>query len=60
MADALHHLYQRHTVSTQVLPTEFNWPLFCAALAMMAAPLAATSGVQPRGRRTRSSLQPIE
>lgn len=51
MADALHHVYQRHTVSTQVLPTEFNWALFCVALVLMAGPLPATTGLQPRRRR---------
>jgi hypothetical protein len=60
MADALHHVYQHHTVSTQLLPTDFNWPLFCAALAMMAAPLAATSGLRVHRGRTRSPLQPVE
>lgn len=49
MADSIRHVYQRHPV-TEFLPTEFNWPLFCAALVLMAAPLAVLSRRDPAPR----------
>ena len=62
MADALHHVYQRHTVSTQVLPTEFNWALFCVALLLMAAPCqprpaCSHPGDVSRACRSRKSIE---
>lgn len=39
MADSLRALFQGLDVTT-VLPTAFNWPMFCVALALMAAPVA--------------------
>jgi hypothetical protein len=39
MADSLRALHQGLDV-TKTVPEEFNWPLFCVALALMAAPLA--------------------
>lgn len=39
MADALRALLQGLDVTT-VLPATFNWPMFCMALALMAAPVA--------------------
>ena len=39
MADALRTMPQGLDAVRQVLPTTFNWPLFCLALALMAAPV---------------------
>ena len=49
MTDSLGQLEQLKNGAIYVLPTAFNWPLFCAALVLMAAPLAA-SGVRPGSR----------
>jgi hypothetical protein len=46
MTDSLRQLEQLKLGAIYVLPTAFNWPLFCAALVLMAAPLAG-SGVRP-------------
>jgi hypothetical protein len=57
MTDALCVAGQGVEVIRNVLPTEFNWPLFLLALAMMAAPvvrLAAT--IRLGGRRREKSL----
>jgi hypothetical protein len=40
MADAIRSLPQGLDVTMQVLPTAFNWSVFCLALALMAAPVA--------------------
>jgi hypothetical protein len=40
MADALRSLPLGLDATRSVLPTSFNWPGFCAALALIAAPLA--------------------
>jgi hypothetical protein len=40
MADALRTLPQGLNATRQVLPVQFPWPVFCACLAMMAAPVA--------------------
>ena len=40
MADSLHSVHQGLEVIRTVLPTRFNWPLFCVALTLMAAPVA--------------------
>jgi len=40
MADALSALRQGLEATQTVLPTTFNWPLFCVALALMALPVA--------------------
>src|SRR5262245_35290645 len=42
MADSLSQLGQLQDGMAFVLPTAFNWPTFCVALLLMAAPLAAT------------------
>lgn len=53
MADALRQLEQLKVGKAFVLPTEFNWPVFIAALLLMATPLTATgsgrgqTGVKP-------------
>ena len=39
LADALRVASQGVEVIRQVLPARFNWPLFCVALALMAAPV---------------------
>jgi len=39
MADAIHVADQGVEVIRNVLPVQFNWPLFCVALALMAAPV---------------------
>ena len=39
MADALHLLPHGIEATRQVLPTRFNWPLFCIALVLMAMPV---------------------
>jgi hypothetical protein len=62
MTDSLRQLEQLKHGAIYVLPTAFNWPLFCAALLLMAAPLAASgsdrgqTGVRP-GSNT--SLTPV-
>jgi len=40
MEDALRIADQGEDAWRRVLPTRFNWPLFCAALGLMAAPIA--------------------
>jgi hypothetical protein len=42
MADAIRALPGGPDAVRQVLPTDFNWPVFAAALVLMAAPLAHT------------------
>jgi len=42
MADALRQVEGLKNGEAFVLPTNFNWPMFCAALILMAAPLTAT------------------
>jgi hypothetical protein len=39
MADAIRSIPQGLDATRSVLPTSFNWSLFCAALALMAAPV---------------------
>jgi hypothetical protein len=39
MADALHVANQGVDVIRNVLPEQFNWPLFCGALTLMSAPI---------------------
>ena len=38
MTDAIHSMPLGLDATRQLLPTEFNWPLFCLALGLMAAP----------------------
>ena len=66
MTDALHALPDRADAVRQVLPTTFNWPLFCLALVLMAAPLvhlawrlahAATGRLAPRLRPASSPFR---
>ena len=40
MADALRTVHQGLDVTRHVLPTSFNWPLFCVAFTLMAMPVA--------------------
>lgn len=40
MADAIHSMPHGIEATRSVLPTSFNWSLFCAALMLMAAPVA--------------------
>jgi hypothetical protein len=40
MADSLRTLHQGLDATRQVLPEQFNWPLFCVALMLMAIPVA--------------------
>jgi len=40
MADSLRVVPQGLDAVTQILPERFNWPLFCVALVLMAAPVA--------------------
>jgi hypothetical protein len=58
MIDAWRALPDGRDAVLQVLPTEFNWPLFGAALLLMATPLAHTgwSAFAFRLRRDRRSL----
>jgi hypothetical protein len=42
MEDAIQALPAGHDAVRQVLPTDFNWPVFAAALVLMATPLAYT------------------
>ena len=58
MIDAWRALPDGRDAVLQVLPTAFNWPVFCAALLLMATPLAHTgwSAFAFRLRRDRRSL----
>ncbi len=49
MADAIHSVPEGLEATRQLLPTAFNWPLFCVALALMAAP-AVEMGLRLRSR----------
>lgn len=40
MADSLHSIPQGLDVTRSVLPTSFNWWIYCAALTLMATPIA--------------------
>ena len=40
MADSLRALHQGLDATRQVLPGQFNWPLFCVAIMLMATPVA--------------------
>jgi hypothetical protein len=42
MADSLRTVHQGLDVMRQVLPTSFDWSMFCVALTLMAAPVAHT------------------
>src|SRR6185503_16861436 len=42
MADSIRALPGGPDTVRQVLPTAFNWPVFCASLLLMATPLAHT------------------
>jgi len=50
MADSLRVVHHGLDVAMTVLPTAFNWPLFCVAFTLMAAPVART-GWRMRPRR---------
>jgi hypothetical protein len=49
MADSLRAVRQGLDITEFGLPTWFNWPLFCVALALMALPIVET------GRRRQST-----
>jgi hypothetical protein len=55
MADSIHALPGGPDTVRQVLPTAFNWPVFCASLLLMAAPLANTGWRSVSSRREFSS-----
>ena len=42
MADSLRTIHQGLDVTTHTLPLPFNWPVFCVAFILMAAPVAQT------------------
>jgi hypothetical protein len=52
MADALRVAHQGPDAVRTVLPAAFNWPMFCLAMTLMAAPLVH-SGWQMRSPRRR-------
>ena len=52
MADALRQIEGLKNGEAFVLPTDFNWPMFCAALILMAAPLTATGSDGSDGGQT--------
>ena len=53
MADSLRQLDELKNGTAFVLPTAFNWPMFCVALVLMASPLAV-SGVRPWSNRSQT------
>jgi hypothetical protein len=57
MADAVHTVHLGIEATRQVLPTRFNWPAFCVALALMATPIATGFRVQGAGFRVRRKVQ---
>jgi hypothetical protein len=60
MIDAWRALPQGRDAVLQVLPTTFNWPMFGAALLLMAAPLASAFALRLRpDRRSLSSRRSI-
>jgi hypothetical protein len=52
MADSLRTVHQGLDVMTRMLPSSFNWPVFCVAFILMAVPVAQTGWrlVVARGR----------
>ncbi len=52
MADALRVVREGYDATRTVLPETFNWPLFLAALTLMAAPVAETAWRINRSDRT--------
>jgi hypothetical protein len=50
MADSLQQLPRLRVGMTYTLPTSFNWPLFVAALALMAAPLLVIGAGRSQAR----------
>jgi len=57
MADSIRALPGGPDTVRQVLPKAFNWPVFCAALLLMAAPLANTGWRSVSSRGELSSRQ---
>jgi hypothetical protein len=51
MADALHSMPHGLEATRAVIPKSFNWSVFCAALALMAIPVAHTGWRWARWRR---------
>lgn len=58
MADAIRALPKGADAVRQVLPSEFNWPVFGAALVLMAAPLAHAAWGSRPGRRMPAASTP--
>jgi hypothetical protein len=56
MADSLRQLPELRNGTEYVLPTAFNWPLFCAALMLMATPLVAMGW---QLRPPRAPMEPV-
>jgi hypothetical protein len=59
MADALRVADQGVDVIRNVLPSQFNWPLFCIALALLAAPAVKLAAEQWRLRKPEVSVGAI-
>ncbi len=55
MEDAIRSMPHGLAATRSVLPTSFNWTLFCAALALMAAPVAHATASKARLRYLRRS-----
>lgn len=55
MADAIHVASQGANAVRNVLPARFNWPLFCLALLLMAAPVIQFCRELPSQRRKKSA-----
>ena len=53
MTDAIRALPRGSAAVRQALPTSFNWPVFAAALVLMAAPLGHTALRTPRSEKER-------
>jgi len=52
MADALHSIPQGLDATRSGLPTSFNWPVFCAALMLLASPVAYAARCALRAAHT--------
>jgi hypothetical protein len=58
MADSLRALPAGVDTVRQVLPTAFNWPVFSAALVLMATPLVHTGWRSWSSRREARGIRP--
>jgi hypothetical protein len=66
MADSLRTVHEGLDATRRVLPSPFNWPVFCVALTLMAAPVAQIGWrmrprrqALPAERRGAPSIEPI-